>query len=232
MTSAKAQRGEPGIGLQYWFVCARTCRRAGTLPARTAPGECKNCTSRTHGRGTDRERCKEGASIIGTGRTSARSAQPGNSRESGFYWRSLEAPGQVNASHCVFIWFLENDCRRESFNDWGGRGCDNSVPEVVIKTAPSVDKSVWTSTWSTRLPRIQLISPRGWSNMSPGGAILMPPPLKTGTNLRHSRPPQSLNGSRAQFCKDVGRSRNNDLASSRNGSSREACRDAPSRANA
>ena len=37
---------------------------------------------------------------------------------------------------------------------------------------------------------------------------------------------------RAQFCKDVGRSRNNDLASSRNGSSHEACRDAPSRADA
>ena len=25
----------------------------------------------------------------------------------------------------------------EPFNDWGGRGCDNSVPGVVIETAPS-----------------------------------------------------------------------------------------------
>ena len=37
---------------------------------------------------------------------------------------------------------------------------------------------------------------------------------------------------RARFYKDVKRSRSNDLASSRNGSSHGACRDAPSRANA
>ena len=39
------------------------------------------------------ERCKESASVIGdTGRRSARSAQPGNRREPGFYWRSFETP--------------------------------------------------------------------------------------------------------------------------------------------
>ena len=37
---------------------------------------------------------------------------------------------------------------------------------------------------------------------------------------------------KARFCKDVGRCRSNDLASSRNGSSHGACHDAPSRANA
>ena len=75
-----------------------------------ARGECENCTSSTTGRGTDRERCKESASVIGgTGRRSATSAQPGNPREPGFYWRSLEASGQVNASHCVLYLIFEND---------------------------------------------------------------------------------------------------------------------------
>ena len=43
----------------------------------------QDCTSSTTGQGIDRERCKEGASVGGTGRTSARSAQPGNPREPG-----------------------------------------------------------------------------------------------------------------------------------------------------
>ena len=66
------------------------------------------CTSSTTGRGTDRERCKESASVIGgTGRRSATSAQSGNPREPGFYWRSLEAPSQVNASHCIVYLILK-----------------------------------------------------------------------------------------------------------------------------
>ena len=83
--SSLTELNKSGIGLQYWFVFARTYRRAGTLPTRTAPGECKNCTSSTTGRGTDRERCKEGASVGGTGRRSARSAQPENPREPGIF---------------------------------------------------------------------------------------------------------------------------------------------------
>ena len=60
----------------------------------------ENCTSSTTGRGTDREHRKEGASVGGTDRRSARTAQPGNPREPGFFWRSLEIPRyQVNASH-------------------------------------------------------------------------------------------------------------------------------------
>ena len=43
----------------------------------------QDCTSSTTGQGTDRERCKEGASVGGTLRTSARTAQPGNPREPG-----------------------------------------------------------------------------------------------------------------------------------------------------
>ena len=42
-------------------------------------------------------------------------------------------------------------------------------------------------------PQIILISPGGWSNKSPVGAIFVPFPPKTGTNLGHPRPPQSLN---------------------------------------
>ena len=79
----------------------------------------------------------------------------------------------------------------KSFNDWGGRGYDDSVPGVVIETAPSGYRTAWSSTWSASLPRVRLISPGGWSNMSPGGAIFVPSPPKTGTNLRHRRPPQS-----------------------------------------
>ena len=48
-----------------------------------------------------------------------------------------------------------------------------------------------------KLPRIQLIPPGGWSNMSPVGAIFVPFSLKTGTNLLHPLSPQSLNGSKA-----------------------------------
>ena len=45
---------------------------------------------------------------------------------------------------------------------------------------------------------VQLSSPGGWSNLSPGGAIFVPSPFRTGTNLLHPRPPQSLNDSKAQ----------------------------------
>ena len=64
-------------GYSTKFVCAHTCRRAAESPDR------RSCTSSTTGRGTDRERCKEGASVGGTSRRSARTAQPGNPREPG-----------------------------------------------------------------------------------------------------------------------------------------------------
>ena len=80
----------------------------------------------------------------------------------------------------------------ESFNGWGGRGYDDSVSGVVTKTAPSGDRTASYFSWSARLPRIQLVSSGGWSNMSPVGTFFVPSPPKTGTNLRHLRPPQSL----------------------------------------
>ena len=44
-----------------------------------------------------------GASVGGTDRRSARTSRPGNPREPGFDWRSLETPGQVKASHIVLL---------------------------------------------------------------------------------------------------------------------------------
>ena len=71
----------------------------------------------------------------------------------------------------------------ECFNDWGGRGCDDLVPGEVNKTTPSGDRITRSPTWSASLPRVQLISPPGWSNTSPSGAMFVPSPPKTGTNL-------------------------------------------------
>ena len=114
MTSARTQRGEPGIGLQYLSVCTHL-PKAGRSPTRkAAPGECENCTSSTNGRGTDRERCKESASVIGgTGRRSATSAQPRNRREPGFYWRSSETPGTSPA------WSALGECENCTFSTTG-----------------------------------------------------------------------------------------------------------------
>ena len=71
----------------------------------------------------------------------------------------------------------------ESFNVWEGRGYDDSVPGEVTKTTPSGDKTAWSTIWSASLSQIQLISPEDWLNMSPGGAIFLPSPAKTGKNL-------------------------------------------------
>ena len=65
--------------------------------------------SSTTGRGTDRERYKESAIVIGgTGRRSATSAQPGNPREPGL----LEVVGGSRSGereHCAFYLIFEND---------------------------------------------------------------------------------------------------------------------------
>ena len=69
---------------------------------------------------------------------------------------------------------------RELFNNWGGRGYDGSVPGEVTKTVPSGVRTTSSPTWSASLSRIQLITLRGWSNMFPVGAILVPSPSKRG----------------------------------------------------
>ena len=77
--------------------------------------ECKYCTSSTTGRGTDRERCKESASVIGgTGRRSATSAQSGNPKKPGL----LEVVGDSRSDereHCVFYLIFENDWKERDF---------------------------------------------------------------------------------------------------------------------
>ena len=83
--------------------------------------ECKYCTSSTTGRGTDRERCKESASVIGgTGRRSAASAQPGNPKEPGL----LEVVGDSRSDEredCVFYLIFKNDYQRARFRKDVGR---------------------------------------------------------------------------------------------------------------
>ena len=77
----------------------------------------------------------------------------------------------------------------EWFKDWGGRGYDDFVPGEVTKTVTSGDETTWSPTWPASLPRIHRILQGGWSNMSPVGAIFVPFPPKTGTNMLHPRPP-------------------------------------------
>ena len=101
-------------------------------PARkTPPEECKNSTSSTHGRGTDRERCKEGASVAGTGGRSARSGQPENPRKPGIFWRSFETPRyKVNAIHCVFYLIFEMTVEERDFT----RMSENGKPTIWAAT--------------------------------------------------------------------------------------------------
>ena len=40
----------------------------------------------------------------------------------------------------------------ESFNEWEGRGYDDSVPGVVTKTATFQDRTARSSAWSASLP--------------------------------------------------------------------------------
>ena len=73
----------------------------------------QDCTSSTTGRGTDRERCKEGASVGGTGRRSARSAQPGNPREPGLLEIARDSRSGKGQPYRFFYLTFENDnCSR------------------------------------------------------------------------------------------------------------------------
>ena len=62
------------------------------------------------GRGTDRERCEESASVGDTGRTSARSAQPENPREPGMFLEIVggsKVKSGERASHSVSYLIFE-----------------------------------------------------------------------------------------------------------------------------
>ena len=63
-------------------LCPPAENRKNNRPGQRPHGNTRLSWSTT-GRGTDRGRCEESASVGGTGRRSARSAQPGNPREPG-----------------------------------------------------------------------------------------------------------------------------------------------------
>ena len=77
----------------------------------------------------------------------------------------------------------------ELFNDWGGRGYDDSDPGEVTKTAPSGDRTTGSPTWSANLPRIQLIPPGGWLDLSPVGDVFVPSPPQNGDKFVTFPPP-------------------------------------------
>ena len=121
---------------------------------------------------------------------------PGKRRQGmGCFLDDLRAFG-INADQWTTAAQDEGEWRRtELFNDWGGRGYNDSVPGEVTKTAPSRDRITGSPTLSGSLPQIQLIPPGSWSDMSPVGAFFVPSPPKTETNLLHPLSPQSLHGS-------------------------------------
>ena len=71
----------------------------------------------------------------------------------------------------------------------GRAGIRRFRPRRGHQNSPSGDRTTGSSTWSVSLLRIQLIPPGSWSDMSPVGAIFVPSPPKTGTNLLHSLSP-------------------------------------------
>ena len=67
-----------------------------------------------------------------------------------YRWRSLprvrrhRASKPQRSSERVLPWQVTMDqiiCASDLFNDWGGRGYDDSVPGEVTKTAPSGDRT-------------------------------------------------------------------------------------------
>ena len=88
---------------------------------------------------------------------------------------------------------------KECFNDWGGRGYDDSSPGDGTKTTPSGDRTTRSPAWSAILPRIQFISPGGWSKKSPGGAISCRPLPKRGKICYIPSPPQWFNDSKGIY---------------------------------
>ena len=63
-----------------------------------------------------------------------------------------------------------------------GGGFNDFVFGDVARTVPPRDRAIRSPTWSVSLPRIQLISPESWSNMSPGEDFLCHPLPKRGQN--------------------------------------------------
>ena len=79
------------------------------------------------------------------------------------------------------------------FQGLGGGG-DTTIPSPgMVRKQPLPGIGLHESVHgSASLPRIRFISPGGWSSKFPGGALFVPSPPKTGTNLLHPRPPPQL----------------------------------------
>ena len=58
---------------------------------------------------------------------------------------------RISGHYVVSINTMPFHTCNESFNDWGGRGYDDSVPGVVTKTATSEDRTARSSMWSASL---------------------------------------------------------------------------------
>ena len=104
----------------------------------------------------------------------------------------LQAKSVLTGHRRITIWspvLFQDDSRIECFNDWGGWGYDDSVPGRSPKQP---------------LPGIGLHAPLHGrqaspefnsfqcSNKSPGRAVVVPSPPKTGTNLSHPRSPPTV----------------------------------------
>ena len=71
--------------------------------------------------------------------------------------------------------------RRKCSTNGGGGGFNNSVSGDASRTPPSGDRTTLLSPPSSAsLPSTQLISLRGWSNISPGGTFYITPSPQTG----------------------------------------------------
>ena len=66
-----------------------------------------------------------------------------------------------------------------------GGGFVDSVPGNINRKALPGDRTKW---WASLL-RFELLSQRGWSNMSPGGSIFVPSPPQNGKDFPTSPHP-------------------------------------------
>ena len=93
--------------------------------------------------------------------------------------------------------------REECFTDCGGRGYDDSIPGEVTKTTPSGVGLHDPLHGRQACPESNSYH-QGVGQISPReGILLVSYPPKTGTNLLHPRPPQSLNDSGVQGIQGV-----------------------------
>ena len=77
------------------------------------------------------------------------------------------------------------------FNDWGGRGYDDSVPGEVTKTPSSGDRTTLSPTWSASLPQSNSFH-QGLVKYVPGRGYFRAVPSQNGDKFVTSPPPPSI----------------------------------------